>query len=169
MTKPLSKNQVELLKKSFRKLDTSATALLFYKKLFEQKPEVKPLFTTEINEQSAKLMSVFELVVFSFEERKHNEFVLQEGVIAPLRDLGRKHDEKGILPEHYTLANKLLLESMTETAPDTMTKETKESWMIALEHLSFAMLNDSTSSSAKTTKTSTFREIFSTIRKKIRG
>jgi len=166
---PLTKQQVALLKKSFRQLDSSRVASVFYAKLFERHPEVKPLFPTDMADLSSKLMSVFELVVFSFEEKTDNQFTLQESVIMPLRQLGRKHDEKGIEPRHYELANALLLEAMQETGPSFFTDDVVTVWKLALNQLTFAMLNKSITPSTQVEKESglSLRDTFSYIRKRL--
>jgi nitric oxide dioxygenase len=166
---PLTRNQVTLLKKSFRNLNAPLVAEKFYAKLFEKYPEVKQLFPADMDELGGKLMSVFELVVFSFDEKQHDQFTLQDSVIMPLRQLGRKHDEKGIEPKHYAIANDLLLETMHETASDIFTDEVTQSWKLALSQLTEAMLNKKINPSAQVEKESglTLRETFSYIRKRL--
>jgi hemoglobin-like flavoprotein len=143
LLEPITAQQVTLLKKSFRQLDTQQIAAKFYSKLFERHPEVKRLFPPDMVDLGKKLMSVFELVVFSFEEITHDKYMLQQSVIVPLRELGRKHDDKGIQPEHYTIANSLLLETMQEEAGPDFTDEVKECWRVALFHLTTTMLDRS--------------------------
>jgi hemoglobin-like flavoprotein len=139
----LTSHQVGLLKKSFRQLNTEQVANDFYSRLFTQYPAVKHFFPTDMSDLSTKLMSVFELVVFSFEEKKHDQFLLQDALIVPLRELGRKHDAKGIEPKHYTIANDLLLETMRDAGKDFFTSEVADAWKLALDQLTAAMLDRS--------------------------
>jgi hemoglobin-like flavoprotein len=140
--RPLTKDQVAILKKTFRLLDTDRLARRFYSSLFEKHPEVQSLFPTDISELATKLISVFELVVFSFEERRPNEFYLQHALLAPLRGLGKKHSDKGVLSMHYPIANGLLLESIRKEAGYELPEEADEAWKLALRHLTSAMLNE---------------------------
>ena len=165
---PLTGQQVGLLKKSFRQLDTHWVAHNFYSRLFERHPYVRPLFPTDMTELASKLMSVFELVVFSFEEKKHDQYLLQEPLIVPLRELGRKHDSKGVKPEHYGIANGLLLETMRDGGKDFFTAEVEAAWKIALDQLTFAMQDRSVKTRGVHEESGkTLRDTFAYIRKKL--
>lgn len=165
---PLTGQQVGLLKKSFRQLDTQWVADTFYSRLFERHPYVRPLFPTDMTELSSKLMSVFELVVFSFDEKLHNQYTLQDQLIVPLRELGRKHDTKGIKPEHYTIANSLLLESMRDGSKENFTDEVEAAWRNALDQLTAAMLDRSIKTRGVHEESGkTLRETFAYIRKRL--
>jgi hemoglobin-like flavoprotein len=164
----LTARQVGLLKKSFRQLDTHWVATNFYSRLFERHPYVRPLFPTDTSELASKLMSVFELVVFSFEEKKQDQYMLQEPLIVPLRELGRKHETKGVKAEHYEIANSLLLETIRDGGKDFFTKEVEDAWKLALDLLATAMQDRS----VKTTgiyegSGNTLRDTFAYIRKKL--
>lgn len=141
--KPLTKDQVEILKKTFRLMDTDRLANRFYDRLFETHPEVKPMFPTDLSELTTKLMSVFELVIFSFRDNGKGAFYLQEDILIPLRTLGKKHTDKGVHRDHYPIANRLLLESIQIEAGYVFPGEATDAWALALQHLSDAMLNTS--------------------------
>jgi hemoglobin-like flavoprotein len=167
----LTAAQVQLLKKSFRQLNAQAYSDYFYKNLFERHPEVRPMFPADIEELKLKLMSVFELVMFSFEEKQDGQFALQEPLIIPLRHLGRTHEEKGVLPAHYQIANGLTLESLAHTLGTEHTPEIRQAWQLALAHLTSAMLNKSVQipDRIKNDSGATFREAFGQVFKKIKG
>ncbi len=100
------------------------------------------MFPEDMTEQRTKLISVFELVVFSFAEREPGRFFIQEEIIAPLRMLGKKHTEKGVQKVHYPIANELLLRSIEEEAGYVFPVEAQEAWELALRHITTAMLTD---------------------------
>jgi hemoglobin-like flavoprotein len=156
---PLTRRQIELLKKTFRLLDSDNLTKRFYTKLFIRFPEVKPLFPTELTELSTKLVSVFELVIHSFEERNPNEFHLQKAVIVPLRNLGKKHTEKGVEHAYYPYANDILVESMKEEIGYLFEGEAEDAWRLAFNHLTFAMLNQK-ADDASTESSGTIRDAF---------
>jgi hemoglobin-like flavoprotein len=160
----LTGQQVLLLKKSFRQMNPPQVAARFYSTLFQQHPEVKPMFPADTVELGSKLMSVFELVVFSFDEKEHGRFGLQDVLIKPLRALGRKHDDKGVKPEHYEIANGLLLKIMKESG-ESFTTEMYQSWQLALEHLTYAMQDKSVDSTLKSSEqtTTSIRDMFANI------
>lgn len=165
----LTSHQVGLLKKSFRQLNADQVANDFYNRLFTQYPAVKHFFPADMSDLSTKLMSVFELVVFSFEEKTHDQFLLQDALIVPLRELGRKHDAKGIEPRHYTIANGLLLETMRDAGKDFFTNEVADAWKIALDQLTAAMLDRSVKAPSDIDSQSgnSLRDAFAYIRKRL--
>jgi hemoglobin-like flavoprotein len=167
----LTAAQVQLLKKSFRQLNAQAYSDYFYKNLFERHPEVRPMFPADIADLKLKLMSVFELVMFSFEEKQEGQFALQEPLIVPLRHLGRTHEEKGVLPAHYQIGNSLMLESLAHTLGAAHTPEIRQAWQLALAHLTSAMLNKSVRlpDQAKSESGATIRETFGQVFKKLKG
>ncbi len=163
----LTNSQVAALKKSLRLLDTEKLAGEFYETLFERYPQVKHMFPTDMKELGIKLMSVFELVIYSFEEKKHNEFSLQDTLIKPMQELGKQHEVKGVVPEHYTIANDLLLEILVKQNRSAFTPEVTASWKLALEHLTAAMLSNSTIQALEMPAESTLRDTFHSIMKKV--
>jgi hemoglobin-like flavoprotein len=139
----LTGRQVGLLKKSFRQMDPGKVATRFYADLFEKHPGVKPLFSGNMSELMDKMMCVLELVVFSFEEKSQDNFKLQDSLIIPLRVLGKKHDQLGIIREHYVLTTQLLLNAIREETGASFTEDMSRSWGIALDHLAFVMQDSS--------------------------
>jgi hemoglobin-like flavoprotein len=142
--KPLSSIQIELLKKTFRALDTDSLSKRFYTKLFIKHPEVRPLFPTDLTELSTKLISVFELVIFSFHEQSPNKFLLQKDVLIPLRTLGKKHMDKGVDNFYYPIANEILINSIKEEAGHLFSPEAEAAWKLAFHHITTAMLSRDT-------------------------
>lgn len=134
-------HQVELLGRSFKALDADDYATLFYQKLFWQYPHLRALFPVNLTDQKEKLMSVLELVVHSFEEKTPGNFALHSSLLIPLRHLGVTHEEKGVAPEHYPIANDLMLEIFALTLGDIYTDEMKVAWQRALQQVTDAMLD----------------------------
>jgi hemoglobin-like flavoprotein len=140
---PLTKEQVATLKSTFRLINAHQLGSLFYKKLFQQHPHLRSLFPADMGVQITKIISVIELIVFSFEEKSFDKFLLQDSLLIPLRNLGIKHAKKGVANEHYPIVNKLLLETIQEVGGSKINDEVMKTWTLALGHLTFAMLNDS--------------------------
>ncbi|NOS94334.1 MAG: hypothetical protein HOP30_20665 [Cyclobacteriaceae bacterium] len=163
----LTSNQVAALKKSLRQLDTEKLAGEFYETLFTRFPQVKPMFPTDMKELGIKLMSVFELVIYSFEEKSHNQFSLQDTLIKPMQELGKQHEAKGVVPEHYTIANNLLLEVLVKQNKATFSAEVETSWKLALEHLTVAMLSRNDDKALLPATEHTLRDTFHSIMKKV--
>ena len=162
---PLTKEQVTALKTTFRSLDTEKLAERFYARLFEKHPEVKPMFPPDLTELKVKIISVFELVIYSFEERAPGKYYLQQPILLPLRTLGKKHSEKGVSNFHYPIANEVLIESVEAEAGYVLPEVAKSAWKLALEHLTHAMLTTDTTQSAN--YFATIRDSYQYIRKQL--
>jgi hypothetical protein len=110
-------------------------------------------------------MSVFELVIYSFEEKQRGQFALQDSVLLPLRHLGILHENKGVAPAHYEVVNLLVLEGLQHSFGNEFTPEIKTAWSLALGHLSAAMLNKKLKPTDKSSVESgnSLRETFNTI------
>lgn len=164
--KDLTGHQVSLLKSSLRVINTEKLATEFYQALFTRYPQVKPMFPTDMKELGIKLMSVFELVIYSFEERKTDQFSLQDELLKPMQELGKQHEAKGVVPDHYTIANELLIETMTNQNKKVFTDEMIDSWKLALEHLTKAMLTREKATTSSYS-VSSLRDTFQTIMKSV--
>jgi hemoglobin-like flavoprotein len=161
----LRARQVSLLKQSFRQIDTDRVSVMFYNTLFEEYPATKNFFPSDITDLRAKLISVLELVVFSFVEVAYDQYQLQPEVLVPLRDLGSKHDKLNIGRELYPIANSLLVRVLRQSNETVFTWEVTQAWELALNHLSHAMLDDRMEPDQSTFRT--LRETYSYIRKKL--
>lgn len=93
----------------------------FYELLFEESPQLKPLFKeTNIHRQSEKL---YESLVLLVENIRHPE-VLQS-VLGPL---GQNHKAYGAIEQHYPYVGAALLKALEEYIGDDWTKEVAQAW-----------------------------------------
>ncbi len=137
---PLSLKDVTLLKQTFKLIDLDRLAIRFYTTLFAKHPEVKSLFPKDLTDLSTKIVSVLELVVYSFEPRGDNQYYLQAELLKPLRSLGDLHKQKGVHNSYYPWVNELLLNSIAIEVGDQFSVEAENAWKHALNHLTLAML-----------------------------
>ncbi|MBF0266206.1 MAG: PAS domain-containing protein [Gammaproteobacteria bacterium] len=97
----------------------------FYDRLFQNYPEVKPLFNNvDWSIQGKKLMASVKLVVKNVD----NPEVLENA----LSNMGKKHQDYGVLPEHYPMVAESLLAVMEELAGEAWTKELNDAWTDAI-------------------------------------
>jgi len=126
---------VETLESSFNLLAPQAEKLAeeFYSQLFEQHPDVVPMFAnTTTEEQQKKLLAALKLVINNI--RKPD--VLAEA----LKNLGSKHQGYGALPEHYQAVGSTLISVMQEMAGDAWTDNIQIAWEHALATIAEVML-----------------------------
>lgn len=118
----MSPHQKYLIRKSFAQLEGygNVVALAFYRRLFELDPALKPLFKSDIQEQAGKLMEMLGSLISHLERSALLE--------SELRQMGQRHLEYGVLPEHYETVGRALLEMLAETLRGDFTSEVREAW-----------------------------------------
>jgi hemoglobin-like flavoprotein len=159
--RPLTQKEIELLQQTLKAMDTDRLAMRFYTSLFVKHPEVKALFPNDLTELSTKIVSVFQLMVHSFELNADGHYYLQKEVLRPLRALGELHEKKGVDNQYYPWVNEILIESMQAELPGKFSGESEVAWKLALNHLTFAMLSEITIPARE--MPSSMRESFSQI------
>jgi len=118
----MTEEQVALVKTSWAKVaPISATAAdLFYGRLFEIAPEVKPLFPDNMAEQKKKLMQTIAYCVAGLDNL--------DGIVGAVRDLGRRHVDYKVEDEHYDSVGAALLWTLSQGLGDDFTPETEQAW-----------------------------------------
>lgn len=106
-------------------------AELFYGKLFEMDPAVKPLFKTGTVEQGKKLMMSINTVVNSLENI---------GAMVPvIQEMGRRHVGYGVKAHHYDTVGASLLWTLETGLGPAFTPDVKEAWTGAYTLLATVM------------------------------
>ena len=131
---PLTEAQKNLVQESWEKVipiaDTAAN--LFYTKLFELDPAVKPLFDkSDMAEQGKKLMQMITAAVKGLDNL---------GELVPaVQKLGERHNTYGVKAEHYDTVGAALLDTLEKGLGDAFSPETKEAWTITYSTLASVM------------------------------
>lgn len=118
----MTPEQVELVQSSFKKVEPIATTAgdLFYGRLFEIAPEVRPMFPDDISDQRDKLMKMLATAV--------NNLHRVEEIIPAVQDLGRRHVDYGVKDAHYDTVGAALLWTLEQGLKDDFTADVKEAW-----------------------------------------
>ena len=95
-------------------------AQLFYKRLFEMDPSLRPLFRGDLREQGEKLMQIIDAAV--------NGLSHLERIVTAIRDLGRRHADYGVKDHHYDTVGAALLWTLKEGLGAEFTPKAKEAW-----------------------------------------
>ena len=114
--------QIQLVQESFAKVlpIADAAAAMFYQRLFETAPELKPLFKGDMQQQGKRLMSMIGLAV-----RKLN--ALPE-LVPALQELGGRHAGYGVKPRDYATVGGALLWTLEQGLGAAFTGEVKQAW-----------------------------------------
>ena len=125
--------RVQLVKQSFAKIAPIAeqAAGLFYGRLFEIAPQLRPLFRGDMKAQGRKLMSTIALAVNSLEKMPELAPVVQ--------DLGGRHAGYGVKDEHYDIIAEVLLWTLDKGLGSDFTPEVKDAWIAVYTTLADAM------------------------------
>jgi nitric oxide dioxygenase len=140
--KAMTPQQVQLVKQSFAKVAPIAdqAADLFYGRLFEIAPQVRPLFKGDIKAQGQKLMSTIAVAVGSLDK-------LPE-IVPVVQALGRRHVGYGVKDEHYDFVGQALLWTLDKGLGPDFTLEVKEAWTVVYTILADTMKSAAQQSAA---------------------
>jgi len=106
---------------------------VFYARLFEAAPAVKPLFAgTDMKRQKAMLLGTLVLLRKSLREL--------DAIIPKLRELGARHVAYGAQPEHYPVVGEVLIGAMATVAGPQWRPEYERAWGNAFEAVAGAMI-----------------------------
>lgn len=133
----MNEQQKALVKDSWAKVVPIAekAAELFYGRLFEVEPSVKPLFKGDMKEQGAKLMKTITIAVNSLDRL--------DQLVPIVQDLGKRHVGYGVKPEHYTVVGGALLWTLEQGLGEGFTPEVKEAWAVTYQTLADVMIQAS--------------------------
>jgi nitric oxide dioxygenase len=119
----LSNKQITLIQDSFKLVVPikDQAADIFYTKLFEYDPELKPLFKTSMLTQGQKLMATLGAAV--------NGLNSLPTLVPILENLAIRHIDYGVKPEHYDTVGKALIDTLQAGLGDQFTPSVKEAWL----------------------------------------
>lgn len=129
----MTPEQIALVKTTWAELVPikDKAAELFYARLFELDPAVKPLFKTDTVAQGKKLMMAINTVVNSLERI--------ETLVPVIQDMGRRHAGYGVKAQHYDTVGAALLWTLDAGLGPAFTPEVKAAWTDAYTLLATVM------------------------------
>lgn len=122
---------VERLRAEYRLARTQGdlVAKEFYRRLFEQHPQLRTLFSTDPAAQRARLMESLDTVIaFLDRPREQARYLAQ---------VGARHVRYGALPEHYPIVSRLLAEAVVAVLAGDAQPGTYDDW-----HEAFTLVSD---------------------------
>ncbi len=119
----LSSQEVGLVMTSFRKVApiSEQAAELFYGRLFEIAPEVKPLFkNADMREQGRKLMQMLATAVGSLNRL--------DVLVPEIEALGKRHIAYGVSKDQFATVGEALLWTLEQGLGEDFTPDVKDAW-----------------------------------------
>ena len=134
-TTPMTPEQIHLVKDSWAKLlpVQEDAAEIFYHRLFDIHPEVKPYFKGNMKEQGKKLITMIDTTVSSLDNL--------DALMKPLKQSGKAHEGYDVKPEDYDKVSDALLWTLEKELGDDFTAETSEAWAVAYTVISSVMID----------------------------
>lgn len=119
----MTPRQVELVQTTWEKVVpiSDQAAALFYGRLFELDPELKPMFKSDIREQGKKLMQMITVAVRGLGDLGK--------LVSAVEDLGRRHVGYGVRKKDYDTVATALLWTLEKGLGADFTPEVKEAWV----------------------------------------
>jgi hemoglobin-like flavoprotein len=145
----MTPEQVSLVQESFKKVQPIApqAADLFYGRLFEIAPQVRPLFPADLKEQKRKLMAMLASAITNLHQ--------VDKIVPAVQDLGRRHAGYGVTSEHYKPVGEALIWTLQQRLGDGFTPAVKGAWVEAYTTLAGVM-----TAAAKPPKKSLLARVF---------
>jgi hemoglobin-like flavoprotein len=118
----MNAHQIELVQSTFAQVEPIAVvaADLFYTRLFELDPSLKPMFHGDMTEQGKKLMTMLGVAVTNLTK--------PDVVLPALKMLGQRHAGYGVTEAHYATVGAALLWTLEKGLGEAFTPEVHEAW-----------------------------------------
>jgi hemoglobin-like flavoprotein len=107
-------------------------SLLFYSKLFELDPSLRPLFKGNVEEQGRKLIKMLTMIISRLQK--------MDDIATEVKSLGKRHVDYGTRPEHYQTVGQALLWALENTLGKRWDQETSQAWEEAYAMMANTML-----------------------------
>jgi hemoglobin-like flavoprotein len=132
----MTPDQVKAIQDSFDLVApiSEQAAALFYGRLFEIAPAVKPLFRGDMAEQGRKLMATLGVVVNGLSDL--------ESILPAASALAKRHVAYGVKPEHYEPVGAALLWTLERGLGERWTPQLAAAWRTAYGVLSQFMIDE---------------------------
>ena len=121
----MTPSQIKLVQTTFAQLIPIAATVanLFYGRLFEIAPHVRPMFPENRAEQKEQLMAMLRAAVAGLDNL--------DTLVPTVTALGRRHAGYGLKAQHYVLVGSALLWTLEKALGETFTSEVKDAWASA--------------------------------------
>ena len=135
----MTKTNIELVKKSWAivaTIEMETVGGLFYNRLFEEMPELRPMFSrTPLPEQSKKLLTMLSYIIAKLDKI--------EDILDEVAKLARRHNQYGVVDEHYAAVGSALLWTLQKGLGQHWNDELAIAWTEVYTTLANAMMEAS--------------------------
>ncbi len=120
---PIEPRHKALVQGTFKQVEAIAetAAELFYNRLFELDPKIRPMFKGDMKEQGRKLMSTLKIAVKGLDDLA--------ALVPVVEKLGRDHAGYGVDVGHYATVADALIWTLEQGLGDDFTPEVRDAWL----------------------------------------
>jgi len=131
----MTPEQITLVQSSFDSLGPLLPKMTerFYEELFSARPDLRPLFTTDLAEQRARFAEKLAELVHTMP--RLDEF------LAHTQALGARHVSYGVRAGDYAYVGEALLAALAYALGETFDRATKDAWTLAYNLVAETMLD----------------------------
>lgn len=118
----MTAEQIKIVKKSWRIMMCIDPVLLgetFYAKLFNDHPELRPLFPRDMNEQYIKLTDMLSSIIMRLDHQDLNAIV----------EMGKRHVNYGVRQSHYTMVGNAMIWMLSKALGAEWDQKTADAWI----------------------------------------
>lgn len=129
----MNNQQIKLLQTAFARVEPVAQEAgeLFYTRLFQIDPLLRPLFTGDLQVQSRMLMTAIGLVVQGLDQPEH--------VTKQISAIGQRHVAYGAMPADFESFGAALQWALEQTLGDDFSPPVQEAWAEAFTFIAQGM------------------------------
>jgi hemoglobin-like flavoprotein len=129
----MNPTQVQLVQESFEQVKpiVNVAADLFYDRLFELDPNLRPLFRSDLGQQKHNLMTTLAFAVAGLNK--------PDKILPAVRQLGARHVGYGVEDHHYQTVGEALLWTLGQGLSEQFTPQVEEAWTAAYTLLAKTM------------------------------
>lgn len=119
----LTEDDIALVRAGFARVRPieAAAADLFYARLFELAPNLRPMFPDDLAEQKRKLMAMLATAVGGLDRL--------DTIVPAVKALGARHAGYGVRPAHYQVVADALLWTLVHGLGDAFTPHARAAWI----------------------------------------
>ncbi|WP_372695320.1 globin family protein [Immundisolibacter sp.] len=129
----MDQESIRLVQQTWKQVDPirDQAAALFYGRLFELDPSLRPLFKGDMAEQGRKLMNMLATAAMGLDRL--------DSIVGEVQALGRRHVAYGVQDAHYDTVAVALLWTLEQGLGDAFTPQVKAAWTDAYTLLADTM------------------------------
>ena len=134
----LDAKTIEIIKSTVPVLQEKGVEITkhFYKVMFENNPEVKPMFDMQKQESGSQPIALANAILAAAKNIDN-----LEAILPAVKSIGERHVEVGVLSKHYPIVGKNLLIAIKDMLGDAATDEIMEAWEKTYNALAEVFIN----------------------------